>query len=271
MRRATWPGWRDPLLLVSPRPSRTAARPASRFAVGARTAGFRETGGGRGARSESYLNSSVRRDRCAPSVRPQLPGPFPLDPGAVLFAAFGSVADETGFPPRCGVRCAFQSGGFGYAIVNLAEAQGVDSRYCVSSATRPTLAMPELLSAFLDDPGTSLAFAIWKASLRCAAAPRRRSQVAGDGQAVLIWKAGTTDAGIKAAASHTATMKGTYDLYRAAIAPELHHRGGRRRAHRRPRQAVRAGAPAEGQLVLRCCHLVAVGVVFAPMRPCAAA
>jgi acyl-CoA synthetase (NDP forming) len=34
---------------------------------------------------------------------------------------------------------------------------------------------------------------------------------------VLIWKAGTTEAGVKAAASHTANMTGTYDLYRAAL------------------------------------------------------
>ena len=34
---------------------------------------------------------------------------------------------------------------------------------------------------------------------------------------MLIWKAGTTDAGVKAAASHTANMTGSYDLYRAAM------------------------------------------------------
>ena len=34
---------------------------------------------------------------------------------------------------------------------------------------------------------------------------------------MLVWKAGTTDAGIKAAASHTANMTGSYDLYRAAM------------------------------------------------------
>ena len=37
------------------------------------------------------------------------------------------------------------------------------------------------------------------------------------GKPVMIWKAGTTDAGIKAAASHTANMTGSYDLYRAAL------------------------------------------------------
>jgi acyl-CoA synthetase (NDP forming) len=33
----------------------------------------------------------------------------------------------------------------------------------------------------------------------------------------MVWKAATTDAGIKAAASHTANMTGSYDLYRAAL------------------------------------------------------
>ena len=37
------------------------------------------------------------------------------------------------------------------------------------------------------------------------------------GKPVMIWKAATTDAGIKAAASHTANMTGSYDLYRAAL------------------------------------------------------
>jgi acetyltransferase len=37
------------------------------------------------------------------------------------------------------------------------------------------------------------------------------------GKPVMIWKAATTEAGIKAAASHTANMTGSYDLYRAAL------------------------------------------------------
>ena len=37
------------------------------------------------------------------------------------------------------------------------------------------------------------------------------------GKPVMIWKAATTDAGVKAAASHTANMTGSYDLYRAAL------------------------------------------------------
>ena len=71
-----------------------------------------------------------------------------------MWAVFGSVSEETELQPG-GVSCAFQLGGFGYAIVNLAEAQGVGFRYCVSSGNETDVAMPELLSAFLDDPGTT--------------------------------------------------------------------------------------------------------------------
>ena len=149
-----------------------------------------------------------------------------------MWTAFGSVADETELRPGT-VSCAFQSGGFGYAVVNLAEAQGVGFRYCVSSGNEVDIAMPELLSAFLDDPGTSLAFAYLEGTpdaRRLLDVGRKSLET---GKPVLIWKAGTTDAGIKAAASHTANMTGRYDLYRAALRQCRHHRGGRRRADRR--------------------------------------
>ncbi len=135
---------------------------------------------------------------------------------ARVWTVFGSVSDETELKPGS-VSCAFQSGGFGYAIVNLAEAQGVGFRYCVSSGNEVDITTPELLSAFLDDPGTSLAFAYLEGTpdaRRLLDLGRKSMET---GKPVLIWKAGTTDAGIKAAASHTANMTGSYDLYRAAM------------------------------------------------------
>ena len=133
-----------------------------------------------------------------------------------MWAAFGSVADETDFRPGS-VSCAFQSGGFGYGIVNLAEAQGLGFRYCVSSGNETDIDMPELLSAFLDDPGTSIAFAYLEGTpdaRRLLDVGRKSLET---GKPVMIWKAATTDAGIKAAASHTANMTGSADLYRAAL------------------------------------------------------
>jgi acyl-CoA synthetase (NDP forming) len=176
------------------------------------TAGFRETGE-EGRKLEAELKKAVAESGVR-IVGPNCQGMLSIQ--SRVWAAFGSVADETDF--RAGsVSCAFQSGGFGYAVVNLAEAQGVGFRYTVSSGNEVDIAMPELLSAFLDDPGTSLAFAYLEGTpdARKLLEVGRKSMETG--KPVLIWKAGTTDAGIKAAASHTANMTGSYDLYRAAL------------------------------------------------------
>jgi acyl-CoA synthetase (NDP forming) len=176
------------------------------------TAGFREAGA-----EGRALEAELKRAAAESGVRvvgPNCQGLLSLQ--SRVWAAFGSVADETDF--RVGpVSCAFQSGGFGYAIVNLAEAQGLGFRYCVSTGNEADIDMPELLSAFLDDPGTSAVFAYLEGTpdaRRLLEVGRRSLQT---GKPVMIWKAATTDAGIKAAASHTANMTGSADLYRAAL------------------------------------------------------
>jgi len=176
------------------------------------TAGFRESGP-----EGRQLEADLARALAETGVRivgPNCQGMLSVE--ARVWAAFGSVSDETELKAGT-VSCAFQSGGFGYAIVNLAEAQGVGFRYCVSSGNEVDITTPELLSAFLEDPGTSLAFAYLEGTpdARRLLDLGRKSLEAR--KPVLIWKAGTTDAGVKAAASHTANMTGSYDLYRAAM------------------------------------------------------
>jgi len=176
------------------------------------TAGFRETGA-EGRQLEANLKGAVAESGVR-VVGPNCQGVLSLE--ARVWAAFGSVVDETDFRPGT-VSCAFQSGGFGYGIVNLAEAQGLGFRYCVSSGNESDIDMPELLSAFLDDPGTSIAFAYLEGTpdaRRLLDVGRKSLET---GKPVMIWKAATTDAGIKAAASHTANMTGSADLYRAAL------------------------------------------------------
>jgi acyl-CoA synthetase (NDP forming) len=176
------------------------------------TAGFRETGA-EGRELEAQLKQAVAESGVR-VVGPNCQGMLSLQ--SRVYAAFGSVADETEFR-QGSVSCAFQSGGFGYSVVNLAEAQGVGFRVCVSSGNETDIDMPQLLSAFLDDPGTSLAFAYLEGTpdaRRLLDVGRKSLET---GKPVLIWKAGATEAGIKAAASHTANMTGSYDLYKAAL------------------------------------------------------
>jgi acetyltransferase len=190
---------------------RDCARANIPFAV-VLTAGFRETGA-EGRKLEAELKRTVAETGVR-IVGPNCQGMLSIQ--SRVWAAFGSVADETEFRPG-NVSCAFQSGGFGYAIVNLAEAQGLGFRYCVSSGNETDIDMPELLSAFLDDDGTSVIFSYLEGTpdaRRLLDVGRKSLE---SGKPVMIWKAATTDAGAKAAASHTANMTGSYDLYRAAL------------------------------------------------------
>jgi acetate---CoA ligase (ADP-forming) len=176
------------------------------------TAGFRETGA-EGAKLEEELKA-VARQSGVRLIGPNCQGLLSLQER--MWAVFGSVSEETELQPG-GVSCAFQSGGFGYAIVNLAELQGVGFRYCVSSGNETDVAMPELLSAFLDDPGTHMVFGVMEGTpdARGLIALGRKSLSLG--KPVLIWKSATSEVGAKAAQSHTANMTGRTDLYRAAF------------------------------------------------------
>ena len=92
------------------------------------------------------------------------------------------------------VSCAFQSGGFGYAIVNLAEAQGVGFRYCVSTGNETDVTMPELLSAFLDDPGTGFAFGYMEGTPHARRLLDLGRKSLETGKPVLIWKGANSEA-----------------------------------------------------------------------------
>ena len=70
-----------------------------------------------------------------------------------VWAVFGSPTDETAL--RAGsVSCTFQSGGFGFAIVNLAEVQGLGFRYCVSTGNETDLDFADFARYLIDDPDT---------------------------------------------------------------------------------------------------------------------
>ena len=176
------------------------------------TAGFRETG----TKGEA-LEGELKRAAAEAGVRvigPNCMGMIAVE--ARLWAVFGSISEETDLRAG-GVSAVFQSGGFGYAIVNLAESQGVGFRTCISSGNEADLTTPELLEAVLDDPGTRLAFAVMEGTpdaRRLLDVGRKSLRL---GKPVLIWKAANTEAGQKAAASHTANMTGRADLYRAAF------------------------------------------------------
>ncbi len=176
------------------------------------TAGFREAGED-GRKLEAELAKACKETGVR-AIGPNCQGA--LSTQSRMWCVFGSVSEETGLTPGA-VSCAFQSGGFGYAVVNLAEAQGIGFRNVVSTGNETDVTMPELLSAMLDDPGTDLAFGYMEGTPNARALLALGLKSLAMGKPVLIWKGAQTDVGTKAAASHTANMTGNYDLYRAAF------------------------------------------------------
>jgi len=135
---------------------------------------------------------------------------------ARAYAAFGSLARPPVLP-RGRVSAVIQSGGFGNSLVIRCAMAGIGFRLVVASGSESDIGTPELLEAMIDDPGTQLIL-IYMEGVRDGprfVAAARRALAAG--KPIVIWKAGNTTQGVKAAASHTANMTGAYDIYRAVF------------------------------------------------------
>ena len=174
--------------------------------------GFREAGAEGIANEERMLNA-VRKT----GVR--IIGPNCL--GIVnihqrVYAGFGSITKPPQLQPGS-VSAVIQSGGFGNSLVIQTAAAGVGFRYVVASGNESDIKAPELINAFVDDPETKviLAYLEGVADGRALMAAARRALAAG--KPVIILKAGNTQQGLRAAASHTANLTSSYDVFRAAL------------------------------------------------------
>lgn len=132
------------------------------------------------------------------------------------YAAFGSITRPPYLEPGA-VSAVIQSGGFGNSLVLRCAAAGIGFRHVVASGNEADVGTPELIDAFVDDPATKviLAYIEGLGDGRAFIAAARRALTAG--KPLVVWKAGNTRQGMKAAASHTANMAGGYDIYRAAF------------------------------------------------------
>ncbi|MEQ1774188.1 MAG: acetate--CoA ligase family protein [Burkholderiales bacterium] len=133
-----------------------------------------------------------------------------------VFAGFGSITKPPMLKPGP-VSAVIQSGGFGNSLVVQVAAAGVGFRYVVASGNESDIKAPELINAFVDDPETKviLAYLEGVADGRGLMAAARRALAAG--KPVIVLKAGNTQQGLRAAASHTANLTSSYDVFRAAL------------------------------------------------------
>ncbi|WP_241023854.1 acetate--CoA ligase family protein [Burkholderia sp. Ac-20365] len=135
--------------------------------------------------------------------------------GANVYAGFGA---PFGVNYRAGgLSLISQSGGFGCALLLMADELGIGLRHFITTGNEADVSLLDLVDACIDDPETSL-IATYIEGLKDA---RRLVAVAtralDAGKPLLAWKVGNTADGAKAAASHTANLGGASTLYRTAF------------------------------------------------------
>ena len=139
-----------------------------------------------------------------------------------------------------------QSGALMVSIFDRAAADGIGFRHCVSLGNQVDLEICDFVEYMVDEPGTE-AICVYVEGLLDGARFRRALAAARRaGKPVLVVKTGRTDAGVKSARSHTASLAGAWDVFEAvcreegavlAHEPEDMVRAARFLArHRRPRR-----------------------------------
>jgi acetyltransferase len=118
-------------------------------------------------------------------------------------------------PRRIGVIA--QSGGIGFALFNRGKAAGLGFSYVISTGNEADLNMADFLDYMVEDEHTAAVM------LFCEAVRNGPGFIAALEKAhrlrkpVIAIKVGRTDAGTRAAASHTASLSGSYAAYHAVF------------------------------------------------------
>ncbi|MDA0655810.1 MAG: acetate--CoA ligase family protein [Proteobacteria bacterium] len=171
------------------------------------SSGFREVGGD-GIRLEEELVATAKRA----GVRVCGPNTIGLincfDNAFASFTQYGYGENVTG-----PVAFISQSGAFGTAIAALARDRGIGLGYFISTGNECDLSVPEITHATLEDERIEVATAYVegiKHGDNWIALGERALEL---GKPVVVTKVGRTDAGKRAAASHTGSLAGADEVF----------------------------------------------------------
>jgi acetyltransferase len=172
--------------------------------------GFRESGPEGIAREEKML--AIARKAGMRIIGPNCLGFANIHSN--VYAAFGSITREPKLE-RGPVSLVTQSGGFGYSIALACAEAEIGFRHVIATGNESDIDTVQLIDALVDDPETRVivVYIEGMSDGRRLLEAGRRALAAG--KPVLLWKGGVTKQGARAAASHTASMTGSYDFYRA--------------------------------------------------------
>ena len=131
-----------------------------------------------------------------------------------VYAAFGSITR----PPklrRGAVSLVTQSGGFGYSIALACAQEGIGFRNVITTGNEADIDMVEFIEALLDDDQTQIILAYMEGLNNGRALLDTGRRALALGKPLLVWKGGVTVQGARAAATHTANMTGSYEIWQA--------------------------------------------------------
>ncbi|OWT60305.1 acetate--CoA ligase family protein [Candidimonas nitroreducens] len=172
--------------------------------------GFRETGAEGIEREQRMLQ--IAREGGVRLIGPNCLGLVNIH--SDVYAAFGSMTRAPKLK-RGGVSLLTQSGGFGYSIALACAQAGIGFRHVIATGNESDIDTVQLIEALLEDDATECIVAYIEGTNdgRALLDAGRRALAAG--KPILLWKGGVTEQGARAAASHTASMTGSYDFYQA--------------------------------------------------------
>ncbi|MBY0440421.1 MAG: acetate--CoA ligase family protein [Burkholderiales bacterium] len=186
-----------------------AARLKVRLAV-VMSGGFRETGEAGAALQDTVV--AIARAAGIRLIGPNCLG-FANIPDRVC-AAFGSISRVPRLEPGT-VSLVTQSGGFGYSLALACAEESIGFRYVIATGNEADLGCVDLIDALLDDPGTGIVMTYLEGLPDARALMQVGRKALAMGKPLLVWKGGVTEQGARAAATHTGSIVGRADVYRA--------------------------------------------------------
>ena len=162
------------------------------------SAGFSECDAD-GRSREAVLVEKVRRAGCR-LIGPNCMGLLNTDPAVRLNATFSPV-----YPPQGHVAMSTQSGALGLAILDYAKRLGIGISSFVSVGNKADVSGNDLIQYWAEDPKTDVILLY----LESFGNPRKFSEIArrvGRTKPIVAVKAGRSNAGSRAAASHTGAL-----------------------------------------------------------------
>jgi len=125
-------------------------------------------------------------------------------------------AERQGFPPHGGIAFISQSGAFGAAVLDWAAMRGVGMSKFVSYGNKADVDDADLLEYLREDPDTRV-ITMYVEGVEDGRAFMRALKETTPVKPVIVLKSGRTEAGARAASSHTGSLAGSDAVYSAAF------------------------------------------------------